>query len=268
MSSIRYGNNVPSPNGGSPQGFRSFEFDLPSALLEQLIGILDGMERAPLEPGTTGAIPSAQGVYQLFHDGKLVYIGKTDAEAGLPQRLSRHAWTIQSRHNLDVSEMSFKAVEVLVFSAMDLESALIKHYKNQKRTPAWNGSGFGNNDPGRKRDGTTLKSDGFDATYPINVDLPFDPPSASKALNAFEALASVMPCVPYKVRHEKTPEAIEELKGTKFKVPGGPVTLRQIVEAICTSLPPGWQATRLPGRVIVYREVEDDYPGGEIIARS
>lgn len=268
MSSIRYGNNVANSNGASPQGFRSFEFDLPSALLEQLIGILDEMERASLEPATTGAIPNAQGVYQLFHGEKLVYIGKTDAEAGLPQRLSRHAWAIQSRHNLDVSEMSFKAVEVLVFSAMDLESALIKHYKKEKRTPAWNGSGFGNNDPGRKRDGTTLKSDGFDATYPINIDLLFDLPSVSETVNAFEALATVMPCVPYKVRHEKTPAAVEELKGAKLKMPGGPITLRLIIQSICASLQPGWQATKLPGRVIMYREEQDDYPGGEIIARS
>lgn len=152
-------------------GFRTLEFDLPTALLAQVVAMFEKMSAAPLAPNDTTLIPNAKGVYQLFHRGKLVYVGKVDGKTGLRQRLSRHAWNIQSRSNLDVSELSFKAIQVLVFSAMDLEKSLISHYKKQKHPPVWNGSGFGNNDPGRRRDTTVLKSDGFDALHPINIDL-------------------------------------------------------------------------------------------------
>ncbi|HMG48850.1 MAG TPA: GIY-YIG nuclease family protein [Allosphingosinicella sp.] len=249
------------------RGFRSFEFDLPSALLEQLIAILDGMEQGSLLPNVTQAVPNAQGVYQLFHNGKLVYVGKTDAESGLRQRLSRHAWTIQSRHKLDVTEMSFKAVEVLVFSAMDLEKALIGYYKKRKEHPTWNGSGFGSNDPGRKRDKTALKQDGFDANYPINIDIGLEAGALGPS-TALEVLTQLMPSVPYTLRHERTEDALAELAATNVAVPKDPGTLRSGIEAICAALPTGWQATRLPGRVIMYRELVEDYPGGEIIARS
>ncbi|HEV2817812.1 MAG TPA: Eco29kI family restriction endonuclease [Allosphingosinicella sp.] len=249
------------------QGFRSFEFDLPSALLEQLVALLDAMEQGSLLPDVTSAVPNAQGVYQLFHNTKLVYVGKTDAEAGLKQRLSRHAWTIQSRHNLDVQEMTFKAVEVLVFSAMDLEKALISHYKRRKEHPAWNGSGFGSNDPGRRRDKTALKEDGFDANYPINIDLPLETPPSGQ-LTALDALTRLMPSVPYTLRHERSDEALAELERALLSLPDDKYTLRFAIEAICAVLPIGWQATKLPARVIAYRELVDDYPGGEIIARS
>ena len=91
-------------------GSRTLEFDLPTALLEQVIKMFDGMASAPLSTNDTALIPNGQGVYQLFHRGRLVYVGKTDAEAGLKHRLSRHSWAIKSRHNLNVEDMTFKAI--------------------------------------------------------------------------------------------------------------------------------------------------------------
>lgn len=164
--------------------------------------------------------------------------------------------------------MSFKAVEVLVFSAMDLETALIASYKRRKENPAWNGSGFGSNDPGRRRDTTALKEDGFDATYPINVGLRLEAFDAAGPLSALETLACLTPSVPYTVRHDRSAQAIAELTAAKLSLKLKKPTLRTVIEAVCAALPAGWQATRLPGRVIMYREHVDDYPGGEIIARS
>lgn len=249
------------------EGFCTLEFDLPTALLQQVTAKFEAMSAAPLAPDHTALIPNAQGVYQLFHCGKLVYIGKTDGPAGLRQRLSRHAWSIKSRRNLDVSEMTFKAIQVLVFSAMDLETALIAHYKKQKQPPVWNGSGFGNNDPGRRRDTTALKEDGFDAVYPINIDLEilarWEP-----GTSALKALVILSGSVPYTVRHAKTEADVAELASALPQPVPQPTTARQATARICSTLPAGWQATRLSGRVILYREVKDDYPGGEIIARS
>jgi hypothetical protein len=248
-------------------GFKTLEFDLPSALLEQVITMFGGMAPAPLSTDDTALIPNAQGVYQLFHRERLVYVGKTDADAGLKQRLSRHSWAIKSRHNLNVEDMTFKAIQVLVFSAMDLETALIKHYKKIKEPPVWNGSGFGNNDPGRRRDTTALKEDGFDALYPINIDQPiivgWDP--SSTALRVLTILAQA---VPYTVRHEKTDDAVAELEAAHPQPFNGQTTAREVISRICSVLSEGWQATRLSGRVIMYRERVDNYPGSEVIARS
>lgn len=249
-------------------GFRSLEFDLPKALLAQVVETFDAMEAGGLSPTATGMVPDAQGVYQLFHAGKLVYVGKTDAQAGLRQRLSRHAWTIQGRHGLDVAEMGFKAVQVLVFSAMDLETALIGHYRADRRNPAWNGSGFGSNDPGRNRDGTALRADGFDATYPINIDLPLTLAPAADNVDAVRLLDTLSTAVPFTLRYEKATAAIQTLRGSRPSTVPTPVTLREAMTIVCAALPPGWQATRLPGRVILYRERLDTYPGGEVICRS
>jgi hypothetical protein len=249
------------------EGFRTLEFNLPSALLEQVLNMFEDIAAAPLSNDDTALIPNAQGVYQLFHCGRLVYVGKTDAEAGLKQRLSRHAWAIKSRHNLIVQEMAFKAIQVLVFSAMDLETALIAYYRKEKQPPIWNGSGFGNNDPGRRRDTTALKEDGFDALYPINIDVPivigWDGNST-----AFRVLTILSQTVPYTIRHEKTDDALAELNATYLRSMNGETTAREVISRVCAVLPAGWQATRLSGRVIMYRETEEHYPRGEVIARS
>ena len=191
-------------------GFQILEFDLPNALLDQVIKMFNVMKPARLTPQAANSIPNAQGVYQLFHCGKLVYVGKTDSEAGLARRLYRHAKTIQGRHRLSVGDMEFKAVQVLVFSAMDLETALIKHYKKCKTAPVWNGSGFGNADPGRKRDTTALKDDGFDANYPVNIDMPLKTQWTQNA-TAFDVIRFLGSEVPYTIRHEKTADALAEL---------------------------------------------------------
>jgi hypothetical protein len=150
-------------------GFREFEFDLPDALLTGIIARFDTMEGASLTHENLDGIPDAQGVYQLLVANEIVYIGKTDAESGLRQRLSRHAWTIQHRRNLTVSDVQFKALRVFVFTAIDLETQLIRHYRKHGAI-IWNNSGFGSNDPGRNRDQTRAKPTSFDVLYPVDLD--------------------------------------------------------------------------------------------------
>lgn len=154
-------------------GYREFEFDLPGALLEQLVHVLDGMDAAPLNIGNLGDVPEAQGVYQLFFQGSLAYIGKTDSEAGLSKRLMRHSMKVQHRQGLTPADLSFKAVRIFVFTAMDLETQLISHYGGENGT-LWNNSGFGANDPGRNRDTTVIDSENYDAMFPIDIDRKLD----------------------------------------------------------------------------------------------
>lgn len=248
-------------------GYTDFEFDLPDALLTHLIRVLDGLQTAPLRSDHLATIPDAQGVYQLFLNEELVYIGKTDAEAGLRKRLERHAFKIEHRRNLDPSRVSFKAVRIFVFTAIDLETQLIRHYAGGGTR--WNNRGFGANDPGRRRDRTRVKASNFDALYPVDLDrdlgLDFsDVPDAGQVVFRLKQL------LPYTFRYEleggRRPAV--ELTNTPVRLPTTATTTREVLSALVTQLPPGWQATAFLHQVILYRESVDDYPDAEVIARS
>lgn len=248
-------------------GFREFEFDLPPALLEQLVIVFDTMDSAQLTPTAAAGIPEAQGVYQLLFRGQLVYIGKTDAQAGLRHRIDRHARKIVHRQGITTAELSFKAVQILVFSAMDLETALISHYAGNGLPAPWNNSGFGANDPGRNRDHSRLKDGHFDLLYPIDIDHPIsDLPQEGTAAEMLRKLKNV---VPYVIRWEgsggRKPHT--DLAQTAVDLGKPPSTARQLIEGVTKALPGGWQATELPGYVILYREAAT-YTHGQVIARS
>lgn len=249
-------------------GFTEFEFDLPDALLSSLILVFGSMAAAPLNAANVAPIPEAQGVYQLLLNGQIVYIGKTDAEAGLRRRLERHSRTILHRLNLDPAVVSFKAVRVFVFTAIDLEAQLIRHYGTSAPVP-WNNSGFGSNDPGRDRDTTRLKEGGFDEQFPINLDheisIDIAPGSSS-----FQVLKSLKQRLPYGLRVEGQLRGAghPELSAAHIAAsPAMPCSTRDVILAVLNSLPPGWQATALAGRVILYRE-NRAYQFGTLIGRS
>lgn len=249
-------------------GFVEFEFDLPDALLQSLISVFDKMNSTQLLPENLSMIPDAQGVYQLLQDGQIVYIGKTDGDAGLKQRLTRHATTILHRRGLPAESITFKAVRVFVFTAMDLETELIRHYGKISAVP-WNKSGFGSNDPGRNRDNTNLKAGHFDLQYPIDLD-----ELANINIESGETAAAILiklrTALPYTIRFETeaSRRPHQDLLTTRImEIPPAPRTTRQIIMSIINNLPQGWQATSLAGRIILYRE-HKPYSSGTIIGRS
>lgn len=251
-------------------GYWEFEFDLPGALLSHLIAVLDGMQAARLTAESLDAIPDAQGVYQIYLDDELVYIGKTDAAAGLRSRLRRHNNKIQHRTTLNPDRVSFKAVRIFVFTAIDLETQLIAHYGGEGRV-RWNGSGFGANDPGKERDTTRYADDHFDAMYPIDIDrlLPMTLPSESSAA---VVLANLKSSLPYTFRFQaagpRSRQPHPELISTGVKIPEGlAVTARNVLVVVVPQLPHGWQATQLPSHIILYKD-RREYPQGAIIAVS
>ncbi len=228
------------------------------------------MESAQLSNEDVKALPDGQGVYQLLWKNQIVYIGKTDSEAGLQKRLGRHAWTIQHRQHLHVDDVSFKAIRVFVFTAMDLETQLIAHYKGAA-TVTWNNSGFGSNDPGRNRDFTRAKAGSFDVLYPLDLDVPFT--STLKGPIALHAaLRLLRDSVPYIIRVEGNPQNKRELhpdfNGRSLDSIPSQTSARELIRSIVAVLPSGWQATALAGRLILYHEHRDDYPENKVIARS
>jgi Uri superfamily endonuclease len=250
------------------KGYYEFEFQLPEALLSQMIERLDGAEPGLLVPENLALIPDAQGVYQLFHRGTLVYIGKTDAEAGLRARLERHCRNVQHRHGIEPADVEFKALRVYVFTAVDLETQLIAHY-GRDASP-WNGSGFGANDPGRERETSTAKPGHFNLVYPLDIDRPLAVDLEGCATVA-EALFRVKAFVPYVFRFEvegrRRRQAHPALVAAPLPALPAILTMRSFLTAIVAALPEGWQATLLAGRVILYPETRV-YPQGDVIARS
>ncbi len=248
-------------------GYSEFEFDLPGALLTSLVKAFETMLGAPLRASEVDAIPDAQGVYQIFLDGKLSYIGKTDAEMGLRRRLQRHARKIQHRVGLDSARLTFRAIRVFVFTAIDLETQLIGHYNVE----TWNGSGFGSNDPGRERDTTKYKENHFDALFPIDIDRNLPPlvPNGKTAADYFSCLRDE---IPYTFRAEtfgaRKRQPHPDLANANVAIPAGTAnTARGILTAIVGQLPSGWQATKLPSHLILYKE-RKEYPSGVILERS
>jgi hypothetical protein len=254
-------------------GYAEFEFNLPEALLKELVRKFDSMASAPLTESNVAAIPEEQGVYQLFlTDGSsLVYVGKTDAAAGLRVRLGRHARKIQHRLNLDPDIVQFKAVRVYVFTAVDLETQLIEHYGGLSAV-SWNGSGFGSNDPGRERDTTTYKADHFDARYPIDIDRTLSFPIPAQA-TAAAILRSLRLAVPYLIRAQSLRQGSRaphpDLDATIVTIdPKRPMTPEGIIAQTVRQLPKGWHATMLPSHIIIYKDDNRNFPSGRLIARS
>lgn len=247
------------------RGYKEFEFDLPGALLNNLVTIFDAMERQQLTKETVALIPEEQGVYQLFLDEALVYIGKTDAEAGLNKRLTRHSRKILDRKGLDPARVSFKAVRIFVFTAVDLESDLIRHYGGVKAV-AWNNSGFGSNDPGRERDTTKNKEENFDFRYPADIDRPLKV-TIEDPMRLPDYLAALKQDIPYTIRVARkgnSRKLNEELENLIIDPLKSPFTARQAIEHIGKFLSPEWQATKLLGYIIIYKE-EKNYPQAEVL---
>jgi Uri superfamily endonuclease len=203
-----------------------------------------------MEPKDLRSVTNGKGVYQLFHKGELVYVGK--AEGQLRSRLERHRAALQGRLNISVADMGFKALRVHKnWSAFATEDAMISHYKKHLK---WNGKGFGSNDPGKKRDHTSEKPTTFNSLYPINPDLPCDfiDRTTYKALELLQLLRSNLP---YTFRFQDDSDVIEELEQTEVRIgPHTPKTAAELVRLVASRLPGAWQATVLPGRLLLYRE--------------
>ena len=254
-------------------GYTELEFDLPSALLEAILRCFDRMDAADLTRDNTQELPDEQGVYGLYlrNDLRLpVYIGKTDSDAGLRHRLTRHADRLIGRRNLRQEDVQFRAIRLFVFTAMDLEYALIQHFGGVAEV-AWNHSGFGSNDPGKERDTTNYKADHWDTQYPIDIDtpfVPFDPGDYTVA----EIMIRLKEGLPFLLRYQRPKAARrsfhDDHENSSIHIPQEDMSTREILELCMAALPPGWHATALPSHIISSQDDTRRFPSGEEIARS
>jgi hypothetical protein len=249
-------------------GYDEFEVDIPAVFREQLPTFIDAVSRAALTLANVAALPdSAQGAYVLYYQGRRVYVGKTDAEAGFQTRLKRHFYNIQHRLGLDPADVEFRAVRIMVFHNFDVEAILMQEFERIDGQPlAWNKSGFGSNDPGHRREGQ--KPADFDIQYPVDISLPL--PFVALGPHAVrDLLISLKDQLPYLLRYETDllPGHTDRYVGYRVghadqraavaTLPAAGMCLRDIMRAVVAALPAGqWQAIVFPDRVILYKETQ------------
>ncbi len=242
-------------------GYDEFELDVEKVLREQLPPFFDDVQPATLTPENIQLLPPrAKGAYLLLRDGVEVYAGKTDARHGFRNRLERHHYSIQHRRGLDSESVSFKAIRIWVFSALDVENLLINELKNRRAgVLAWNFSGFGSNDPGRKREGQ--KPADFDLEFPIDVVRPLPFMSAGE-YTIHDVLQALKNGLPYLLRFQ-TGEGLahsghDEYRDRDVRLPTSGMSALEVMKIIVNGLPDdSWQATIFPSRIILYKKKED-----------
>ncbi|NOK17520.1 GIY-YIG nuclease family protein [Corallococcus carmarthensis] len=244
-----------------------FEIDIVRALADQLVEKFEELSVAPLTEAAIKMLEPHQGVYQLFLDGTLVYVGKADL---LLRRLSEHLTKIHGRQNICSSQVGFKCLYIhRNWTALAPETSLIDHYrKSNHRISEWNGNGFGIHDPGRQREDTNKAPDGFDARYPIKDTWPCTW-IESGPWPVLELLLSLKKGLPYLLRYQVNPPKTSYTKGhpdfagVTVNVPQKDMAARDLLALIARRLP-GWQATTFPSHMILYKESRH-YEFGTII---
>jgi hypothetical protein len=240
--------------------YDDFKLSITKALADQLSAALQKLTPVPLTAAALDALPKGPGVYQLYLEGQRVYVGK--ASKSLPARLRKHLKKVSGRPI--VGQVSF----VCLYLEEDLEASapekmLLGKYEGkyeraegeQVQKLPWNNNGFGNNDPGRRRDGSEVEANHFDALYPINLDLMID--SLAPGPRAVgDVLFELKKKLPYNLRFENPKDSSQARLAYRatVEVPLYPITVRAALELILSVLPEGWQATALPGYLILYFE--------------
>ncbi|MCK7598216.1 GIY-YIG nuclease family protein [Microbulbifer sp. CAU 1566] len=245
--------------------YEDLEFNLPQKLLEELVAVFEDMQVGDLTEDGLKPVQEEQGVYQLFKDGELVYIGKTDSDAGLRKRLQRHSTKVKGRLNLTPEDVKYKAIRLYVFTAVDLEGMLIKYYKDKGHRPAWQHSGFGSNDPGRERDTSKVKDEHFDAMYPADLSLELEITTDDSEISVASLLQQLKDQAPYTIRFLKSGKRPhKDLEDAKISSPLPRDSVDSYLKAAAQALGNEWQITNLPGYVIVYKE-DRTYKSGQVI---
>ncbi|MGW1224594.1 GIY-YIG nuclease family protein [Streptomyces sp. NPDC002530] len=241
----------------SLENHAEFKLSITKALGDQLAAALDDLTPAPLTSDNIRALRPLPGVYQLYKDDDLVYVGKADRS--LPRRIEKHFRKISGRTNIHLSEMAFTCLYVDEdFGAVAPERLLINKHRGQGEVP-WNYNGFGNNDPGKRRDTTEVDAAHFDRAYPIDLEFELSELRSDGATGDTVPLASLLSetktSLPYVFRYEAS-KVFEEIQ---VPLPPKGVTADEVLRLAASHLPAPWQITALPGYVIMYRKAEE-YP--------
>lgn len=237
-----------------------FRLSITRALGDQLADALSGLDRAPLSEANLSGLQNRAGVYQLFihrePEDEFVYVGK--AETSLPKRLRQHRGKLSGRENVSLGEILFSCLYVDEdFSALAPEQLLIGRYRSEGKIP-WNTNGFGNKDPGRKRDDTAVKLNHFDARYPADLSREVEGIPFGTTAPVGELCRQVKRGLPYNFRYGK----LAAFADLPVAVPCGRTSADEVFTLISRCLPDPWQVVALPGYAIMYPDSPREYLSG------
>lgn len=231
-----------------------FKLSITKALGDQLSRSLSELEPAPLNGPNIESVRRLPGVYQLWHENELVYIGKADR--AIPTRLWKHYRKLSGRIGISLEDMAFTALYVEEdFSAVAPEKLLIGRFQESGAIP-WNNNGFGINDPGKERDTTIFDGSHFDCQYPANLD--FEIPEIKPGEYTLEdLLKKTKESLPYNFRYANGKKEKELYANTTVTATTETQTADDVFLLISSILPSPWRVVALPGYAILYpREVE------------
>jgi hypothetical protein len=271
-----------------------FRLSMTEALRRQLLARLEGLRWASLTRDNVDSLARRGGVYQLALDGSPVYVGKS--KDNLPVRLGNHLRKLSGRREEAApggsslgDRVSFRCVYVDEdLDAVAPEKMLMSALAEQRQAP-WNTMGFGNKDPGRRRDQTLVKAGHFDKQYPIDLDVEvrvaavgdlrrvaahgWTPashqrsdadPETGPVFAAGEpsvALGDVMEAIkkelPFTYRYEAKAGDLSVGVPIDSLPPDGIASAGEWFEAIASLLPAGWVHVALPGYVIAYPALDE-----------
>lgn len=250
------------------EGCGLFEFDIATPLFEQMCVDFDRLTPLALSETNLANVGERPGVYGLHHEGRLVYVGKADTDAR--GRLHKHWKQLHGRVGIGPDEVSFRCLHfAYTWDPFKPEAHMIERYR-----PSWNSKGFGPNDPGRRRDRTSLADTHWHVRYPLNpgyacVGVP------SGQYDVLELLRTVAKDAPYWVRFQGNREgrtneerALYEDAHADFAA-AKPVDVARegmsVLELLLLAVgalpkPDEWQLTQLPSHLLLYRETDATYP--------
>lgn len=240
-------------NGGSSHR-ADFRLSITKALKDQLAQSLAELEPISLSVDRIEELERRGGIYQLYHKNEFVYVGKADKN--LPQRIKKHYRKISGRKNISLGEVKFTCLYVDEdFPAVAPEKLLISTYRERGEIP-WNTNGFGNNDPGRRRDDTVIKINHFDVQHPINLDYVMSEMDPGR-MTLKKLLSDFKRQLPYNFRYAKD---LGHIGGLEVTVPEANLSAGEILEIIGKAITEKWQIAVLHGYVIMYPEGQRGYP--------
>ncbi|MFY7064675.1 Eco29kI family restriction endonuclease [Nocardiopsis changdeensis] len=238
-----------------PSHRAEFRLSITKALKDQLAQSLAELEPSPLSMERLNELDKRGGIYQLYHNEHFVYVGKADKN--LPQRIKIHLKKISGRKNISIDEMKFTCLYVDEdFPAVAPEKLLIAKYRERGEIP-WNTNGFGNNDPGRQRDGTIIPANHFDVLHPINLELPVQGIGPGK-LPLRKLLAEFKKQLPYNFRYAL--KLLGPMGDVETTIPRADPSAGEIFSIIGKAITQEWQISLLHGYAIMYPEGKKDYP--------
>ena len=147
-----------------------FRFEVGPAILTQLLQKLQRLNTQPLMESLQARYP---GFYQLFLDGRSVYIGKTARP--IKERLEEHIWKLRGR--IPYERIGCKYAYVEDPSLVDVAEGTLINFFGATEGAEWNRTGFGSKVPGYNRGKQVVSK--WELRYPADLSWPVTAGGAS-----------------------------------------------------------------------------------------